>query len=76
VPDDSTRAALQAALERLRADVLLHGASLADDSPAKAAMIRTLDEISEYIDGNPDWFDEVFTDLRPQQMARDERGDH
>ena len=74
--DDGRRTPLETALERLCAEVLLHGASLPDDSPAKAAMIRSLESIRENLEENPDWFHDLCADLAPQPGPRDERGDH
>ena len=54
----------------------MHGASLADDSPAKAVMIRSLENIREELGKNPEWFHDLCADLVPHSVPRDERGDH
>lgn len=74
--DDGRRTPLETALDRLLAEVLVHGASLADDSPAKAAMIRSLENIREELGRNPEWFHDLCADLVPHPEPRDERGDH
>ena len=55
--DNSTRAALTAALDRLQAELLLRGADLPEGSTAKIEMVRTLDKIRDDIEQNPSLFD-------------------
>jgi len=62
------------ALERLRADLTIRGASLSHDSPVRAAVAKTLTELRERVDADPGCFDELMRDaLRLLGTATDQR---
>jgi hypothetical protein len=60
--DDVARAALVMALERLREDLTIRGASLPVDSPVRAAMEKTLADLRRKVETDPGWFDEILQD--------------
>jgi hypothetical protein len=65
-----TRAALVAAFDQLRADVLRQGASPVEDTPIKVAMLKALDKMGRQLELDPTWFDDVLNEVN--RLIRDD----
>ena len=65
------------ALERLRADLTIRGASLSHDSPVRAAVEKTLSDLRTRVDADPACFEQLLRDalrlLGPQGAPDSER---